>query len=120
MRRRPPNRNRRTLNRNRRPSNPRPSRRRRRQEEEEQEAQEAQEKVHRLLSFFSLLDERERDIIRLRFGLDGKRSKTLAEVGELFHLSGERIRQIQNQALVKLRDMVRENEDDEDETEESD
>ena len=127
MRRRPPNRNRRTLNRNRRtlnrnrrPSNPRPSRRRRRQEEEEQEAQEAQEKVHRLLSFFSLLDSRERDIIRLRFGLDGKRSKTLAEVGELFHLSGERIRQIQNQALVKLRDMVRENEEGEDETEESD
>lgn len=88
--------------------------------EEEEEEQEAQEKVHRLLSFFSLLDDRERDIIRLRFGLDGKRPKTLAEVAELFHLSGERIRQIQNQALVKLRDMVRENEDDEDETEESD
>jgi len=84
--------------------------------EEEEEEQEEREKVHRLLSFFSLLDDRERDIIRLRFGLDGKRPKTLAEVAELFHLSLERIRQIQNQALVKLRDMARENEEDEDES----
>ena len=88
--------------------------------EEEEEEQEEQEKFHRFLSFFSQLDDSERDIIRLRFGLDGKRPKTLAEVGELFHLSPERIRQIQNQALVKLRDMIRDNEEAEDETEESD
>ena len=81
---------------------------------------EEQEKFHRFLSFFSQLDSLERDIIRLRFGLDGKRPKTLAEVAELFHLSRERIRQIQTVALAKFRAMLHEYEEDEDETEESD
>lgn len=50
-----------------------------------------------------LLDERERRIINSRFGLDGQKPKTLEEVGEKFGVTRERIRQLQNIALHKLR-----------------
>jgi RNA polymerase primary sigma factor len=49
------------------------------------------------------LDPREREIVRLRFGLDGGGERTLADVGKRVHLSKERIRQIEHQALQKLR-----------------
>lgn len=49
------------------------------------------------------LDEKEATIIRLRFGLDGSEPKTLKEIGEFLNLSRERIRQIENVALRKLR-----------------
>ncbi len=49
------------------------------------------------------LDEREAEIIRLRFGLDGNRPLTLEEVGEKFGVTRERVRQIQNIALHKMR-----------------
>jgi len=52
---------------------------------------------------FSLLDEREKKIIFSRFGLDGGRPKTLEEVGKKFGVTRERIRQLQNIALAKLR-----------------
>jgi len=51
----------------------------------------------------AVLDERERRIISSRFGLDGQRLKTLEEVGEKFGVTRERIRQLQNIALNKLR-----------------
>lgn len=50
-----------------------------------------------------LLDDRERRIINSRFGLDGSKPKTLEEVGEKFGVTRERIRQLQNIALRKLR-----------------
>jgi RNA polymerase primary sigma factor len=50
------------------------------------------------------LDERERIVLRLRFGLDGERTHTLEEVGNELHLSRERSRQIQQAALGKLRE----------------
>lgn len=50
-----------------------------------------------------VLDERERKIINSRFGLDGTPPKTLEEVGEKFGVTRERIRQLQNIALVKMR-----------------
>lgn len=50
-----------------------------------------------------VLDDRERRIINARFGLDGKKPKTLEEVGEKFGVTRERIRQLQNIALTKLR-----------------
>ena len=50
-----------------------------------------------------ILDERERKIINQRFGLDGSQPKTLEEVGEKFGVTRERIRQLQNIALNKLR-----------------
>ncbi len=49
------------------------------------------------------LDEREREIIRLRFGLDRGEPRTLEEVGEHFNLTRERIRQIEARAMSKLR-----------------
>src|SRR5215210_6090973 len=50
-----------------------------------------------------VLDERERKIIFSRFGLDGGKPKTLEEVGKKFGVTRERIRQLQNIALSKLR-----------------
>ena len=52
------------------------------------------------------LDEREATILRYRFGLDGGTEKTLEEVGAKFGVTRERVRQIQNLALRKLRKMI--------------
>jgi RNA polymerase sigma factor (sigma-70 family) len=49
------------------------------------------------------LDDREREILRLRFGLDRGEPRTLEEVGEYFNLTRERIRQIEARAMSKLR-----------------
>jgi RNA polymerase sigma factor (sigma-70 family) len=49
------------------------------------------------------LDDRERQILRLRFGLDRGEPRTLEEVGEHFDLTRERIRQIESRAMSKLR-----------------
>jgi RNA polymerase sigma factor (sigma-70 family) len=49
------------------------------------------------------LDDRERLILVLRFGLHGEEPRTLEEIGEHFGLTRERIRQMQNRALAKLR-----------------
>jgi RNA polymerase primary sigma factor len=50
-----------------------------------------------------VLDPRERKIISQRFGLDGGKAKTLEDVGKDFGITRERIRQLQNIALAKLR-----------------
>ncbi len=52
------------------------------------------------------LDPRESTILRYRFGLDGGSEKTLEEVGQKFGVTRERVRQIQNIALNKLRRMI--------------
>lgn len=52
---------------------------------------------------FAPLDERERKILFLRYGLDRGEPRTLDEVGESFGLTRERIRQIENRAMSKLR-----------------
>ena len=49
------------------------------------------------------LEEREAEIIKLRFGLDGKDELTLEEVGKRFHVTRERIRQLEYLALSKMR-----------------
>jgi RNA polymerase primary sigma factor len=49
------------------------------------------------------LTDRERKVLQLRFGLDDGRSRTLEEVGKEFHVTRERIRQIEAKALRKLR-----------------
>lgn len=54
------------------------------------------------------LPEREANIIRFRFGLDGGQERTLEDVGRKFKLTRERIRQLQNVALAKLRRMLEE------------
>jgi RNA polymerase primary sigma factor len=52
------------------------------------------------------LDMREATILRYRFGLDGGSERTLEEVGKKFGVTRERVRQIQNLALKKLRRMI--------------
>ncbi|MBD2101174.1 RNA polymerase sigma factor RpoD/SigA [Leptolyngbya sp. FACHB-261] len=49
------------------------------------------------------LTEREREVIKLRYGLADGHNYTLAEIGDLYHLSRERVRQIQAKAMRKLR-----------------
>ena len=53
------------------------------------------------------LDEKEKEVIEMRFGLNHSRPKTLEEIGEYFKLTKERIRQIEEKALRKLRNPVR-------------
>ena len=52
------------------------------------------------------LDPREATILRFRFGLDGGNERTLEEVGVKFNVTRERVRQIQNIALRKMRKMI--------------
>ena len=49
------------------------------------------------------LDKREAEIIKLRFGLEGRDELTLEEVGKRFHVTRERIRQLEYLALSKMR-----------------
>jgi len=57
----------------------------------------------RVGEILSELTPREAAIIRLRYGLAGDEVHTLKEVGEIFKLSRERIRQVEKSALSKLR-----------------
>ncbi len=60
-----------------------------------------------LLSVLASLTPREQKVIRLRYGLDDGRPRTLEEVGHLFKVTRERIRQIEAKALRKLRNPSR-------------
>jgi RNA polymerase primary sigma factor len=62
--------------------------------------------VNMLQDMVKHLDNREATILRFRFGLDGGSEKTLEEVGVKFGVTRERVRQIQNLALKKLRKMI--------------
>jgi RNA polymerase sigma factor (sigma-70 family) len=59
-----------------------------------------EEQLHSLLT---QLDDKERMVVERRFGLDDREPQTLAEIGSDLHLSRERIRQIEERALNKLR-----------------
>lgn len=63
------------------------------------------EEVERLLD---RLDRREREILKYRYGLRGVKEETLEEVGRRFNITRERVRQIQNAALLRLREMLEE------------
>ncbi|ACD82287.1 sigma-70 family RNA polymerase sigma factor [Candidatus Methylacidiphilum infernorum] len=56
-----------------------------------------------IMELLPKLDERERKILSLRFGLEGNEQMTLEEIGKEFHVTRERIRQLQNIALRKIR-----------------
>jgi RNA polymerase primary sigma factor len=57
----------------------------------------------RLFKILESLSARERRVLELRYGLDGQTPQTLDEVGRAFNVTRERIRQIENQSLKKLR-----------------
>ncbi len=56
------------------------------------------------------LDHREREILMMRYGLRERHVETLEDVGAKFNITRERVRQIQNSAIAKLREMMDENE----------
>ncbi|MBG0766829.1 sigma-70 family RNA polymerase sigma factor [Sphaerochaeta halotolerans] len=58
-------------------------------------------------SLLSTLSDKEREIIELRFGLEGKNPMSLKEIGELYNLTKERIRQIEKKAIERLRNPSR-------------
>jgi RNA polymerase primary sigma factor len=63
-----------------------------------------EESLHKeLTKLMKALDEREREIIKHRYGLEGEEPKTLEVVGEMLGISRERVRQLENRALKKLR-----------------
>ncbi|MET8539682.1 RNA polymerase sigma factor [Kitasatospora sp. NPDC004799] len=57
-----------------------------------------------LEAVLATLGERERQVVQLRYGLDDGRPRTLEEIGAVFGVTRERIRQIESKTLVKLRD----------------
>ncbi len=57
-------------------------------------------------TWLSQLNERERKIIELRFGLAGQEPLTLAEIGRQINVSRERVRQLESKAIIKLRLMT--------------
>jgi len=60
----------------------------------------------RVRSILEGLPEREARVLRMRFGIDERREYTLSEIGEELALSRERIRQIEGEALQRMRDMM--------------
>ena len=60
-----------------------------------------------IAAVFETLGAREAEILKMRFGIDAEKAMTLEEVGQHYGLSKERIRQIENKAIRKLRNPVR-------------
>src|SRR5947209_12635221 len=67
--------------------------------------------LHEMDGLLEVLDKREKKIIAQRFGLNGGKPKTLEDVGKDFGVTRERIRQLQNIALAKLRRALSKKED---------
>ncbi len=61
----------------------------------------------RLAELMKRLSEREQDVLRMRFGLDGHEQLTLKKTGEKLNITRERVRQIEKEALNKLRQMAK-------------
>ena len=59
-----------------------------------------------MMAWVKELPEKERTVILARFGLDGEESRTLEEIGREMGLTGERVRQIETAALVRLRGII--------------
>jgi len=64
------------------------------------------DEMRQLIGLLENIDEREAKILKLRYGLDGEDPMTLKEIGERIGLTRERVRQIEHEALGKLRDAM--------------
>ena len=58
-------------------------------------------------SILNTLEKREKEVIEMRFGLNGHKANTLEDCSKYFKVTNERVRQIENEALKKLRNPVR-------------
>jgi RNA polymerase primary sigma factor len=65
-----------------------------------------QDEVDTLRRLLDAIDEREAEVLRLRFGLDGQTPLTLKEISDAVGLSRERVRQVVDEALVKLNEQL--------------
>jgi RNA polymerase sigma factor (sigma-70 family) len=70
---------------------------------EAEDSVEAQLMRRQLSEVLDTLEDREAAVVRMRYGLDGAQPKTLDEIGRVFKLSRERIRQIERETMAKLR-----------------
>ncbi len=68
----------------------------------------AYEEQHKALRLLDHIDQREADILRMHYGLDGREPMSLKEIGQKLGLTRERIRQIQRQALGRLYEYMNE------------
>jgi len=59
--------------------------------------------LKRIRELLEVIDEREASVLRMRFGLGDQEPKTLREIGDQFNLTRERVRQIENEAIRKLK-----------------
>jgi RNA polymerase sigma factor (sigma-70 family) len=66
-----------------------------------------QSDAHELVEALGDLDGKEREVVRLRYGLEDDEPRTLQEIGDRLHLSRERVRQIEVMAKAKLRRSTR-------------
>jgi RNA polymerase primary sigma factor len=69
-------------------------------------AERARACVNRLLQLLEFLDQRERQIICMRLGLDNAKRRTLENIGKQFGITKERVRQLQARAMKKLRNLA--------------
>jgi RNA polymerase primary sigma factor len=60
--------------------------------------------LHQVLALLEKMDPRDAAVLRMRFGLDNEEPKTLKEIGERLGLTRERVRQIESEALAKMRE----------------
>lgn len=66
------------------------------------------DEMQQVLELLNDLEPREAEVLRLRFGLTGENPKTLTEIGQILHLTRERVRQIEKEALRKLHEKLEE------------
>ena len=64
------------------------------------------EELAKAVTLLDAIDPREAEILRLRFGLDGRKVLTLKEIGKKLGLTRERVRQLQRNALTRLNELM--------------
>jgi RNA polymerase primary sigma factor len=68
----------------------------------------ANEEMRQVVNCLDELSSREATVLRLRFGLSGKDPMTLREIGQQLDVTRERVRQLENEALSRLRELIHE------------